>query len=128
MPPQPAKSSKTVGPPTVADVLRRFRSAVARLTAPSVDSLSSIPPTRMIASDRNFVNQGASRRSMTYLVGLVVAFLLFGGLELSWRSIGLPLSVFGALGAVLRQTDEPWLQRRQALTMLLLAVGGGMLI
>lgn len=63
---------------------------------------------------------------MTYLIGLVVAFVLFGGLELVWRSLGLPLSIFGALGAVLRQTDEPRLQRRQAVTMLLLAVGGGM--
>lgn len=63
---------------------------------------------------------------MTYLVGLIVAFVLFGGLELVWRSVGLPLSVFGALGAVLRQTDEPGLQRRQAATMLLLAVGVGM--
>src|SRR5262245_58789167 len=65
---------------------------------------------------------------MTYLVGLVVAFVLFGGLELVWRSIGLPLSVFGALGAVLRHTDEPRLQRRQAATMLFLAVGSGMTI
>lgn len=65
---------------------------------------------------------------MTYLVGLIVAFVLFGGLELIWRSIGLPLSMFGAIGAVLRETDVPGLQRRQALTMLLLAVGGGMTI
>jgi hypothetical protein len=65
---------------------------------------------------------------MTYLIGLVVAFLLFGGLELIWRSIGVPLSVFGAIGAVLRQTDEPRLQRRQALTMLLLSIGSGMAI
>lgn len=65
---------------------------------------------------------------MTYLVGLIVAFVLFGGLELIWRSIGLPLSMLGAIGAVLRETDVPGLQRRQALTMLLLAVGGGMTI
>ena len=60
---------------------------------------------------------------MSYLVGLVVAFLLFGGLELVWRALGMPLSVFAALGAVLRQTDVAKLQRRQALTMLLLAAG-----
>lgn len=65
---------------------------------------------------------------MTYLVGLIIAFFFFGGLELLWRSIGLPFSIVGALGAVLRQTDEPRLQRRQALTMLLLAVGGGMTV
>src|SRR5262245_43958555 len=65
---------------------------------------------------------------MTYLVGLIIAFAFFGGLELLWRLIGLPLSVFGALGAVLRQTDEPRLQRRQALTMLLLVIGGGMAV
>lgn len=63
---------------------------------------------------------------MTYLIGLVVAFFCFGGLELLMRSLGLPMSIVGALGAVLRQTDEPGLQRRQALTMVLLAVGGGM--
>lgn len=60
---------------------------------------------------------------MTYLIGLVIAFFLFGGLELITRSLGLPLSIIGALGAVLRQTDSPGLQRRQALVMLLL-VGG----
>ena len=65
---------------------------------------------------------------MSYLIGLVVAFALFGGLELVWRSLGLPFSVLGALGAVVRQTDEPRLQRRQAVTMLLLAVGGGLTI
>ena len=50
---------------------------------------------------------------MTYLVGLIIAFAFFGGLELLWRMIGLPFSIFGALGAVLRQTDEPGLQRRR---------------
>ena len=65
---------------------------------------------------------------MTYLIGLVIAFFLFGGLEVLSRSLGLPLSILGALGAVLRQTDEPGLQRRQALIMLLLAVGGGMTV
>jgi hypothetical protein len=65
---------------------------------------------------------------MTYLFGLLIAFVCFGGIELISRSIGLPLSIFGALGAVLRQTDVPGLQRRQALTLLLLAVGGGMTI
>jgi hypothetical protein len=65
---------------------------------------------------------------MTYLVGLIIAFAFFGGLELVWRLVGLPLSIFGALGAVLRQTDEPRLQRRQALTLLLLVIGGGMAV
>lgn len=60
---------------------------------------------------------------MTYLFGLMIAFFLFGGLEVISRSLGLPLSIIGALGAVLRQTDSPGLQRRQALVMLLL-VGG----
>jgi len=65
---------------------------------------------------------------MTYLVGLIIAFLLFGGLEMLWRSVGLPMSVLGALGAVLRHTDVPRLQRRQTVTMVLLAVGGGMTV
>ena len=65
---------------------------------------------------------------MTYLIGLIIAFFLFGGLEVLSRSLGLPLSILGALGAVLRQTDEPGLQRRQAVIMLLLAIGGGMTV
>ena len=65
---------------------------------------------------------------MTYLIGLIIAFFLFGGLEVLSRSLGLPLSILGALGAVLRQTDEPGLQRCQALIMLLLAIGGGMTV
>lgn len=60
---------------------------------------------------------------MTYLIGLIIAFFLFGGLEVLSRSLGLPLSIIGALGAVLRQTDSPGLQRRQALIMLLLVAG-----
>jgi hypothetical protein len=65
---------------------------------------------------------------VTYLLGLIVAFLLFGGLELVARSIGLPMSILGALGAVVRHTDVPRLQRRQAVTLLLLVIGGGMTV
>jgi hypothetical protein len=60
---------------------------------------------------------------MTFLLGPVVVLLFFGAMDVAGRVIGIPFSVFGALGAVLRQTDEPKLQRRQALTLMLLVVG-----
>ena len=60
---------------------------------------------------------------MAFLLGPVAVLLFFGALDVAGRMIGIPFSVLGALGAVLRQTDEPWLQRRQALTMALLVVG-----
>ncbi|MBL9090948.1 MAG: hypothetical protein JNL96_06970 [Planctomycetaceae bacterium] len=67
---------------------------------------------------------------MTFLLGPLVVLAFFGAMEAASRLLGLPLSIFGALGAVLRQTDEPRLQRRQALVMLLfvagvVALGGG---
>jgi len=60
---------------------------------------------------------------MTFLLGPIVVLVFFGALEAVTRLFGIPLSLFGALGAVLRQTDSPGLQRRQALTMLLLVAG-----
>jgi hypothetical protein len=60
---------------------------------------------------------------MVFLLGPVAVLLFFGAMEVAGRVIGIPFSVLGALGAVLRQTDEPRLQRRQALTLLLLVVG-----
>src|SRR5687768_1058017 len=60
---------------------------------------------------------------MTFLLGPVVVLLFFGAMEAVSRFVGLPFSILGALGAVLRQTDEPRLQRRQALTLLLLVAG-----
>lgn len=60
---------------------------------------------------------------MTFLLGPLVVLTFFGALEAVTRLFGVPLSILGALGAVLRQTDKPGLQRRQALTMLLLVAG-----
>lgn len=60
---------------------------------------------------------------MFFFLGPIAIIAFFGVLEVVSRLFGLSLSVFGALGAVLRQTDEPRLQRRQALTMLLLVAG-----
>ncbi|MCE9607584.1 MAG: hypothetical protein K8U03_22070 [Planctomycetia bacterium] len=67
---------------------------------------------------------------MFFLLGPIAVLAFFGALEIVSRLFGLSLSIFGALGAVLRQTDEPRLQRRQALTLLLfvaglIAFGGG---
>lgn len=60
---------------------------------------------------------------MFFFLGPIAILAFFGALEILSRTFGLSLSIFGALGAVLRQTDEPRLQRRQALVMLLFVVG-----
>lgn len=60
---------------------------------------------------------------MFFFLGPIAILAFFGALEIASRTFGLSLSIFGALGAVLRQTDEPRLQRRQALVMLLFVVG-----
>jgi hypothetical protein len=60
---------------------------------------------------------------MVFLLGPLAVLVFFGAIDVIGRVIGIPFSVFGALGAVLRQTDEPRLQRRQALTLTLLVVG-----
>lgn len=60
---------------------------------------------------------------MIFLFGTLAVLAFFGALEVLSRLFGLSLSIFGALGAVLRQTDEPRLQRRQALTLLLFVAG-----
>ena len=64
---------------------------------------------------------------MTFLLGPIVVLVFFGALEAVSRLFGMPLSILGALFAVVRETDEPSLQRRQALTMLLL-IGGIVLL
>ncbi|MBA4016455.1 MAG: hypothetical protein C0483_04635 [Pirellula sp.] len=64
---------------------------------------------------------------MTFLLGPIVVLVFFGALEAVSRFFGIPLSIFGALFALVRQTDEPRFQRRQALTMLLL-IGGIVLL
>jgi hypothetical protein len=60
---------------------------------------------------------------MFLFLGPIAILAFFGALEILSRTFGLSLSIFGAFGAVLRQTDEPRLQRRQALVMLLLVAG-----
>lgn len=60
---------------------------------------------------------------MFFFLGPIAILAFFGALEILSRTFGLSLSIFGAFGAVLRQTDEPHLQRRQALVMLLLVAG-----
>jgi len=60
---------------------------------------------------------------MFFFLGPIAILAFFGALEILSRTFGLSLSIFGAFGAVLRQTDEPRLQRRQALVMLLLVAG-----
>lgn len=60
---------------------------------------------------------------MFFFLGPIAILAFFGALEIVSRMFGLSLSIFGALGAVLRQTDEPRLQRRQALVMLLFVAG-----
>lgn len=60
---------------------------------------------------------------MFFLLGPLAVVALFGALEVASRLFGLSFSILGALGAVLRQTDEPRLQRRQALTLVLLVAG-----
>lgn len=60
---------------------------------------------------------------MSFLFGPLAVFAVVGAVSLVLRSLKIPFSILGAVAAVVRRTDSPRLQRRQALVLLTL-VGG----
>jgi len=60
---------------------------------------------------------------MSILFGPLLVFALVGASSLVLRSLKIPFSILGAFAAIVRRTDSPRLQRRQALVLLLLAGG-----
>lgn len=60
---------------------------------------------------------------MSFLFGPLLVMAVLGGISLAMRAVRIPFSILGALAAVLRRTESPRLQRRQALVLLLFVAG-----